>query len=335
MNFQEKIIKSTAYKGYADHFQVIYVATTAFKAICLIVSCILSTRFFELSFEPYIGEYAIYGALLLSIFIALTVGYLTERLFSYYLEFRTLESWTVLLLAIFAIGGVICDFKGGEEIGADIVGSAPIDNTTNALTASYDKKIASLDSQIEEIKALNFYWCASHRKAHKCEKANFYIDPRRDKKAVEKIEKLDALKSETLATANTLTLESSSKHSKQVADHERDLQKSQNRMRYTSGIATIIFFVLSIWQMKFVERVKREAKEKGYTSPILSPVKRKSETPDPEPAPEPKASVDMLLETHKDELDKRFAEMLDQHNDLLDEKMAMIDYEKGKKNSRQ
>lgn len=318
MKFEDKIIKQTKYSGYASHFQAVYIGTDFAKILCLAVSCILSTRFFEVNFEPYIGQYAFYGALSFSAFIAFFVGYLTDKLSSYYLKYKTVESWTLFLLLVAVVGGVACDFKGGEQYGTDTTGAAPVDSLSATLSNSYDKKIASITTQIEAIKTAEFYWCGRHNKAHRCESANFYIDPKRDTEAVSKIKTLEALRLESQTTANKLLLSKDKQFKADQSEHEAELLINQNKMRYTSIIATAVFLLLSYWQFKFAERVNREKKER--------------EQKEAEAKKESLAKVDSQdsqnVDSLKEAMNKHFANLLAENNDILDEKLAQLEHEK-------
>ena len=245
-DFDKGLRAKYSYKSYKAHFEPIYRVAQFIKVVLLFVSCVFSSWFFSQWFG-FFGDYAIYAGFICSALLAGVIGVTTDKVLLYWSVQRSVEVLMASIL-VFCMGlNIYGDFKGAERLGENIAGEAPIDTKTAEISGIYQPQIASIDAEINDIESKEFYWCASHKKAHKCSQANFYIDKRKDADAIAKIADLKAQKSELLNTMNTLLGDNGNQFNEALSTHSVNVTQSKDRMRFGSLVCTVFFIAFSIW----------------------------------------------------------------------------------------
>lgn len=343
-DFQKGLVNKHAYHGFTSHFSGIYRGAQLFCFLLLCVSAVFSTAFFE-SYFSMLGEYAPYAGAFVSICIAVGIGALTSSVLSYWSAQQSVEPMLGTLLALLLVGNVLADFNGAQDLGESLVGVAPTDTKTSEIAGIYEPQISAIDAEVDAIEAKNFYWCGTHKKAHKCPDAGFHIHPTQDRKAVAQIEALKAQKAELVSTMNGLLQSNGEAHSSALSTHAEKVEKARGRMRFGSLACTALFLLLSMWSHKYGVRAVSELKTHPTASTLgkggttisegvtpRQPSKRKNKRkkgeakghnhaksvkrPSREPSPEELAEVEDFFEAE-----------LDEHDELAEEYRAMQEKE--------
>ncbi len=203
-------------------------------------------------------------------------------------------------ILVFCMGlNIYGDFKGAERLGENIAGEAPIDTKTAEISGIYQPQIASIDTEINDIESKEFYWCASHKKAHKCSQANFYIDKRKDADAIAKIANLKAQKSELLNTMNTLLGDNGNQFNEALSTHSVNVTQSKDRMRFGSLVCTVFFIAFSIWAHNYGLRATSETPTANVTQS-----KDKKDKKVKKPKAKVKNSGAVIYDEYREELTK-------------------------------
>lgn len=249
--FEKQIYEKFSYSNYTSHFIGVFKATGLLSFILLTVSALFSAKFFESYFIGIFAENAIYAGLAVSAFIAVMISIINDKFLIYWHYQKTVEPLLGVALIAFIGFNFYADFKGAPEWANEIVGFAPTDSKTSEIGGIYSPQIKGIDSEIDAIQQKEFYWCESHKTAHRCELASYYIDPKRDKKHVLKIEQLRAQKAELLATMNTLLSDANTNHQTDLNGYNDKLNANRGRMRFGSVVATCFYMLISFWRLKF------------------------------------------------------------------------------------
>jgi len=249
-DFDKSLQAKHSYKSYKAHFEPVYRAAQGFKIILLGISCIFSAYFFS-AWTAFLGEYAIYGGAALSMLLAIIIGVFTEKVLVYWSAQRMVEPLLGAILFSSIALNIYADFNGAENLGAEIVGNAPIDSKTGEIGGIYQPQISSIDAQIDEIEAKAFYWCGTHSKAHKCPDAGFFVDKKQDRKAIAEIANLKAQKATLVNTMNTLLGDNGKAFNEALNAHSDNVTQSKSKMRFGSLICTFFYLAFSMWAHKY------------------------------------------------------------------------------------
>ena len=245
-DFDKKIQESFSYKSYKAHFKPLYRVAQFVKALLLLASCIFSSVFFAQAFTV-LGEYAIYAGFAVSAFIAFFIGMITDKVLLYYSAQESIDVLMFSILVALMTINVYGDFKGADELGVELAGTAPTDEKTGEISGIYTPQIQGINDEVNDLEAKNFYWCAEHKQAHKCEFANFYVDKKQDRAVIAKIAILKARKDVLLGTMNTMLSNNDAQFKDAYSTHSVKVTQSRNRMRFSSLACTVLFIAFSLW----------------------------------------------------------------------------------------
>lgn len=347
-NYHKKIASQYDYKGYALHFKALHEFAGIVKLFLLLLSVCFSTFFFKSLVTSFAGEYDIYIGAVISIIIATGLHFSTNKLIVFHeankrpfmnIDPKAIEPFVLIMFLACTIGGIMADFKGSPELSAHFIGSAPVDTQSSGISETYQAQIADINESINAIEADAFYWCALHSTRHKCDNPQNkkYVD-RRDRNdliALEKIDKLQQQKAELQSTMNSLLSDASARLNADIETHNNKLSTSKNRMQFASVIVTTIYLLLSFWGHKYGRETVKELKQHQQSSGNSNADndtqnesrtnKKRKKGKKKRKQNEYQQQADQLNvdpDNLKKMVDAKFAELLSENNDLLDEYLA-------------
>lgn len=261
MNDFDKSLKDKhTYKSYKAHFAPVYRGAQFFKMILLGISCAFSMYFFAGYFGMF-GEASIYIGFATSVLLSIIIGITTGKVLLYWSYQKTLEPLLTAVLVLCIGLNIYADFNGAQVLGEELSGLAPTDTKTSEINGIYSPQIASIDKEIDELESKHFYWCATHKKAHKCDVANFYIDPKKDRAIVAKIDGLKKRKANLVDTMSGMIAENHETHTVALNTHSEKVENNKNRMRFGSVVCTIFYILFSMWAHNYGLRAITETNE--------------------------------------------------------------------------
>ncbi len=257
-DWEKSLLSKYSYDGYSNHFQLVYRLAHFGSWVLLFISAMLSGKFFE-SFFASAGEFAFYIGWGVSFAIAIAIGIFTDKVMVYYNAQKHIEPLLGSILIALILFNVYADYQGGPEWSHRIIGEAPTDTRTSEIAGIYTPQIKAIESQIDAIEQREFYWCGTHMNAHKCDQAQYYVDPKADKKHVAKISELANQKARLVDTMNGLLQSNGEQYGAKVNEHTAKIETTKSRMRMGSLVCTGLFLVLSFWMHSYGNRFVSEA----------------------------------------------------------------------------
>lgn len=274
-DFERSLISRASYNGYKDLFQSVYEFGGAIMAFCLAFSAMLSAKFYA-SWFAFLGE----GAIFAGGIVAAAIAYFIYDLHHKAVKYRSAQKrnepvltsllWGLVALSIYA------DLSGGAEWGASLTGEAPADAKTAELGGIYGPQIEAINKEIEGIEGREFHWCGTHNQAHKCESAQFYVDPVSDKKHVARINTLKAQRDKLQADMSGLLSQAGEAHGQATKQHYEKLERNQGTLRGAGIIAVLVALLLGYWRHDYESRAIGEIRSRpAFTPSEMSEAEKK------------------------------------------------------------